>query len=73
MEETPKGGRGPPWAVAPLERQRDPDTGINHISVSDHDTGINHVSVSDPDTAINHITVSQALTQVSTTLQCLGP
>jgi len=22
MEETPKGGRGPPWAVAPLERER---------------------------------------------------
>jgi len=23
MEETPKGGRGPPWAVAPLERERE--------------------------------------------------
>ena len=23
MEETPKGGRGPPWAVAPLERKRE--------------------------------------------------
>jgi hypothetical protein len=22
MEETLKGGRGPPWAVAPLERER---------------------------------------------------
>jgi hypothetical protein len=22
MEETSKGGRGPPWAVAPLERER---------------------------------------------------
>jgi len=22
MEETPKGGRDPPWAVAPLERER---------------------------------------------------
>ena len=23
IEETPKGGRGPPWAVAPLERERE--------------------------------------------------
>jgi hypothetical protein len=23
MEETLEGGRGPPWAVAPLERERD--------------------------------------------------
>ena len=23
MEETLKGGRGPPWAVAPLERERE--------------------------------------------------
>jgi len=23
MKETPKGGRGPPWAVAPLERERE--------------------------------------------------
>jgi len=23
MEETPKGGRGPPWAVAPLEKERE--------------------------------------------------
>ena len=23
MEETAKGGPGPPWAVAPLERERD--------------------------------------------------
>jgi hypothetical protein len=23
MEETSKGGRGPPWVVAPLERERE--------------------------------------------------
>jgi hypothetical protein len=29
MEETPKGGRGPPWAVAPLERERISTNNIN--------------------------------------------
>jgi len=26
MEETPKGDRGPPWAVAPLERETENST-----------------------------------------------
>jgi hypothetical protein len=31
MEETSKGGRGPPWAVAPLEREREREREIECI------------------------------------------